>query len=90
MTGTSRRTIVGALVPDAVAPVAVVPGADPVPTLLVWTDHEPSGGIETGERFAAALPDGELLLVRNAAHWPQWEQPETHDAIVTSFLTGPA
>ena len=60
--------------------------AVPVPTLLVWTDHEPSGGIETGERFAAALPDGELLLVRNAAHWPQWEDARAFNERAVDFL----
>ncbi|MCQ1948889.1 alpha/beta fold hydrolase [Arthrobacter sp. zg-Y859] len=57
-----------------------------VPTLLVWTDHEPSGGIETGERFAAAIPDGELLVIRNAAHWPQWEDPEAFNECALDFL----
>lgn len=60
--------------------------AIPVPTLLVWTDHEPSGGIETGERLAAALPDGELLVIHGAAHWPQWEDPQTFNAHVLDFL----
>lgn len=58
----------------------------PVPTLLVWTDHEPTGGIETGQRFAEAIPDGELLLIRNAAHWPQWEDPATFNERVVDFL----
>lgn len=57
-----------------------------VPTLLVWTDHEPSGGIETGERFAAAIPDGELLVIRNAAHWPQWEDPRAFNERAVDFL----
>ncbi|MCG2621427.1 alpha/beta fold hydrolase [Arthrobacter sp. I2-34] len=57
-----------------------------VPTLLVWTDHEPSGGIETGERFAAVIPDGELLVIRNAAHWPQWEDPCVFNERAVDFL----
>ena len=57
-----------------------------VPTLLVWTDHEPSGGIDTGERFAAALPDGELLVIRNAAHWPQWEDAQAFNERAVDFL----
>lgn len=57
-----------------------------MPALLVWTDHEPSGGIETGERFAAAIPDGELLVIRNAAHWPQWEDPEAFNECALDFL----
>ena len=57
-----------------------------VPTLLVWTDHEPSGGIETGERLATMLPDGELLVIRNAAHWPQWEDPQAFNERAIDFL----
>ncbi|MER1996558.1 MAG: alpha/beta hydrolase [Arthrobacter sp.] len=57
-----------------------------VPALLVWTDHEPSGGVETGEEFAAAIPDGELLLIRNAAHWPQWEDPQAFNERALDFL----
>ena len=60
--------------------------AIPVPTLLVWTDHEPSGGIETGERLAAMIPDGELLVIRDAAHWPQWEDAPTFNERVLDFL----
>lgn len=57
-----------------------------VPTLLVWTDHEPSGGVETGEQFAAAIPDGELLVIHNAAHWPQWEDPQAFNKRALDFL----
>lgn len=58
----------------------------PVPTLLVWTDHEPTGGVETGQRFADLIPDGELLIIRNAAHWPQWEDPKTFNDYAVDFL----
>ena len=57
-----------------------------VPTLLVWTDHEPTGGVDTGERLAAALPDGELLVIKNAAHWPQWEDPAAFNERAVDFL----
>lgn len=57
-----------------------------VPTLLVWTDHEPSGGVDTGEKLAGLLPDGELLLIRNAAHWPQWEDPQAFNERAVDFL----
>lgn len=57
-----------------------------VPTLLVWTDHEPSGGVETGERLASMLHDGELLTIPNAAHWPQWEDPQSFNDRAVDFL----
>lgn len=58
-----------------------------VPTLLVWTDHEPTGGVDTGERLAALIPDGELLVIRDAAHWPQWEEPQKFNERVVEFLS---
>lgn len=60
--------------------------AIPVPALLVWTDHEPTGGIEAGQALAEAIPDGEFALIRNAAHWPQWEDPATFNDRTLDFL----
>lgn len=60
--------------------------AIPVPALLVWTDHEPSGGIEAGKALAEAIPDGEFALICNAAHWPQWEDPATFNDRTLDFL----
>ncbi|RAN79182.1 alpha/beta hydrolase [Bacillus sp. SRB_336] len=60
--------------------------AIPVPALLVWTDHEPTGGIEAGKSLAEAIPDGEIALIRNAAHWPQWEDPATFNDRTLDFL----
>ena len=54
--------------------------------LLVWTDHEPTGGVATGESLAAAIPDGEFALIRNAAHWPQWEDPTSFNDKTLDFL----
>lgn len=59
-----------------------------LPTLLVWTDHEPSGTPETGRHLAELLPRGQFVLVENAAHWPQWENPELFNAAVLRFLEG--
>lgn len=60
--------------------------AIPVPTLLVWTDHEPSGGVDLGEHLATLIPQGEYLLISNAAHWPQWEDPQTFNTHALDFL----
>ena len=60
--------------------------AIPVPVLLVWTDHEPTGGPEAGEALAALIPDGEFALIRGAAHWPQWEDPATFNDRTLDFL----
>ena len=56
------------------------------PTLVLWTDKNPGQGPEQGERFANAIPGAQLYVMSDAAHWPQWEHPEEHDAVVSKFL----
>ena len=57
-------------------------------TLVLWSDKNPGHGPELGERLASLLPDARYAMISDAAHWPQWEQPEEHDRLVTAFLTG--
>jgi pimeloyl-ACP methyl ester carboxylesterase len=57
-----------------------------VPTLVLWSDHNPGHGPETGERLASLIPGAQYALIEDAGHWPQWEQPERHDEIVLKFL----
>ena len=57
-----------------------------VPTLVLWTDRNPFQGIDAAERLAQIIPGAKLYLVKNAAHWPQWEHPEEHDEVVLKFL----
>ncbi|MET8578989.1 alpha/beta fold hydrolase [Streptomyces sp. NPDC005012] len=58
----------------------------PVPALMVWTDNEPTGDAAEGERLSRLIPDGEFLLVRGAAHWPQWEGAAEFNAAAVAFL----
>ena len=58
------------------------------PTLMLWTTHNPSTTAATAERATQYLPDGTFQLMKDCAHWPQWEKPEEFNAIVTEFLTG--
>ena len=57
-----------------------------VPTLVLWTDKNPGTGPEVGRRIAERIPGARFALIEDAAHWPQWEQPEEHDRVVTDFL----
>ena len=57
-----------------------------VPTLVVWTDHEPSGGEDVGRHLAGLIPEGEFLLITNAGHWPQWEDPAAFNERTLAFL----
>jgi pimeloyl-ACP methyl ester carboxylesterase len=61
-----------------------------VPTLVLWSDKNPGHGPDVGRYIADRIPGSRFACIDDAAHWPQWEQPEAHDAIVTEFLLGPA
>jgi 2-hydroxy-6-oxonona-2,4-dienedioate hydrolase len=46
------------------------------PTLLLWTDHDPTGGLDEAEMLLDWLPDARLHVIKDAGHWPQWEKPQ--------------
>ena len=56
------------------------------PVLVLWTDRNRGAGPEVGEYLASVIPGAQCRVIESAAHWPQWEQPEQHDEIVTAFL----
>jgi 2-hydroxy-6-oxonona-2,4-dienedioate hydrolase len=56
-------------------------------TLVIWTDHDPTAPIATGERFVTAIPHAEpLVIIDDCAHWPQWEKSEEFNRIHLAFL----
>ena len=59
------------------------------PVLVLWTDRNRGAGPEVGEYLASVIPGAQHHLITNAAHWPQWEQPEQHDEVVAAFLKAP-
>ena len=64
------------------ADLALVPG----PALVVWTSDDPSGPAGAGMEMAMKITGGRFELITGAGHWPQWEQRETFNHIVLSFL----
>jgi 2-hydroxy-6-oxonona-2,4-dienedioate hydrolase len=57
------------------------------PTLVIWTDHDPTAPIATGERFVTAIPHAEpLVIMDDCAHWPQWEKADEFNRIHLDFL----
>lgn len=57
------------------------------PTLVIWTDHDPTAPIATGERFVAAIPKAErLVIMEDCAHWPQWERADEFNRLHLEFL----
>ncbi|SFR23840.1 2-hydroxy-6-oxonona-2,4-dienedioate hydrolase [Lentzea waywayandensis] len=44
------------------------------PTLLLWTSHDPTGGLDEADMLLEWLPDARLHVIDDAGHWPQWEK----------------
>ena len=74
------------------APRKLIPEADlakiTTPTLVFWTDHNPGAGPDVGLRIANQIAGAQWYLMKDAAHWPQWEHPEEHDRVIAAFLAG--
>ena len=58
----------------------------PVPTLFLWTDHNPSQQVATAKKAITFVPDSDWALIEDAGHWPQWEHPEIFNTIVRDYL----
>ena len=58
-----------------------------VPTLLVWTDHDPTSTVEEGKPIQEMIPGSELKVIKNAGHWPQWEQVEEFNQTLIDFFS---
>ena len=39
------------------------------------------------ERFAKAIPDARMVVMKGCAHWPQWEKADEFNRNVISFLS---
>lgn len=55
-------------------------------TLLLWTSHDPTGGLDEGEMLDEWLPNSRLEVIQDAGHWPQWEKSEEFDRFHREFL----
>jgi 2-hydroxy-6-oxonona-2,4-dienedioate hydrolase len=56
--------------------------------LVIWTTKDPSGPVDEGRRIAGLLPNGRLVVIENAGHWPQYEQPAEFNRTHLDFLLG--
>jgi 2-hydroxy-6-oxonona-2,4-dienedioate hydrolase len=56
------------------------------PTLLLWTDHDPTGGLDEAALLLEWIPDSRLHVILDAGHWPQWEKVDEYLAAHRSFL----
>ncbi|HKY81167.1 MAG TPA: alpha/beta hydrolase [Sphingobium sp.] len=55
-------------------------------TLVIWTDHDPTGAIEVGQRFADNIAESRLEIMTGCGHWPQFEDAETFNRLQRAFL----
>jgi 2-hydroxy-6-oxonona-2,4-dienedioate hydrolase len=56
------------------------------PTLLLWTEHDPTGGLDEAEMLLGWLPDARLHVIADAGHWPQWEKVDEYLQVHRDFL----
>jgi 2-hydroxy-6-oxonona-2,4-dienedioate hydrolase len=56
------------------------------PTLLLWTDHDPTGGLDEAGMLLSWLSDARLYVIADAGHWPQWEKRDEYLRVHHDFL----
>ena len=56
------------------------------PVLVIWGKQDNTVPFEDSEWFMKALPQGRLVGIEDAAHLPQWEQPEAVHRELIAFL----
>jgi 2-hydroxy-6-oxonona-2,4-dienedioate hydrolase len=60
------------------------------PTLLLWTEHDPTGGLDEADMLLGWLPDARLHVIADAGHWPQWEKVDEYLQVHREFLVDAA
>jgi pimeloyl-ACP methyl ester carboxylesterase len=55
----------------------------PVPTLIVWGDHDRLLDVSGAEIIKSAIPDAEVMVMKNTGHAPMIEKPQE---TATAFL----
>lgn len=57
-----------------------------VPTLIVWGERDRLLFPRQARRWVQALPHAELVLIPDAGHTPQWDDPDRTARVVVDFL----
>lgn len=58
-----------------------------VPTILAWTDHDPTSTVEEAKPIQEMIPGSELTVINEAGHWPQWEKVEEFNKVIIDFFS---
>jgi len=56
------------------------------PTLVLWSDHNPGKPFDVIKPAIDLIPDAEVHIIKDAAHWPQFEQPDMVNGLMRQFL----
>ena len=57
-----------------------------VPTLVLWTDRDPTATVAVGEELHASIPGSKLVVMKDCGHWPQFEDAATFNRVHLDFL----
>ena len=57
------------------------------PTQVLWSDHNPGKPYEKVKQAIDLIPGAEVHIIRDAAHWPQFEQADEVNRLMLAFLT---
>jgi len=58
----------------------------PCPTLVLWTRFNPGQLVHLAEEGASLIPNSDLVILENSAHWPQWEETEEFNRAHIDYL----
>ena len=83
----TRRAALAAIRSDP-RPHAGVERQVRVPTLIIWGAEDRLIPPREGERLAERIPGSRLVVIPDAGHLPQREQPEAFSRAVAEFLRG--
>ena len=61
-------------------------GAVRAPSLVVWGEHDKVVPMSAGKRYAEALPNAKLEIVKASGHAVDMEQPEALAKLVSNFI----
>ena len=56
------------------------------PTLVLWTQYDPTAPVTEGQRVAEMIPRSEFVVFDNCAHWPQFEKAAAFNRLALDFL----
>ena len=58
------------------------------PTLVLWTDKDPTAAVSVGQHIAGLIPNARLEVMQRCGHWPQFEDAPRFNDLHIGFLSG--